>query len=265
MTAIILEKQSSRENPIILTDVTVRYRSYTEKSSTLKESCLRLLRGRRSAEYGSFNALAGATLSVSKGSVLALIGGNGSGKSTLLKVIAQVLKPSSGSVVINGSVASLIELGVAFDPELNAIENIYLHGALHKKSAAHIEKRIDAILDFSELRPFAHRPIRYYSSGMIARLGFSCAVDVEPDILLVDEILGVGDERFLSKCSKIFAGLIERKKTLVIVSHDLEMVKRFATQAVLLSAGKVVYNGDPASAIEKYRDNSYQTSLETQI
>jgi ABC-2 type transport system ATP-binding protein len=263
MTAMLVATPPSKETPIILKDVTVSYRSYTEKSSTLKESCLRLLRGHRSAEYDSFNALAGATLSVPKGSVLALIGGNGSGKSTLLKIIAQVLKPSSGSVVVNGGVASLIELGVAFDPELNAIENIYLHGALHKKTAARIEKRIDAILDFSELRPFAHRPIRYYSSGMIARLGFSCAVDVDPDILLVDEILGVGDERFMSKCSKVFEDFIQKQKTLVIVSHDLEMVKRFATQAVLLSAGKVVYYGDPITAIEKYRDNSYQTSLES--
>jgi ABC-type polysaccharide/polyol phosphate transport system ATPase subunit len=255
---MLVEVPATRETAIILHDVTVRYRSYTEKSSTLKESCIRLLRGRRSAEYESFNALSGASLSVPKGSVLALIGANGSGKSTLLKVIAQVLKPSSGSVRVNGDVASLIELGVAFDPELDAIENIYLHGALHKKNATAIEKRVDAILDFAELRPYARRPLRYYSSGMIARLGFSCAIDVDPDILLLDEILGVGDERFMAKCANVFEGFIERGKTLVLVSHDLKMVERFATDAVLLSAGRIMYTGDTTTAIQMYRDDSYQ-------
>lgn len=255
---MLVEAPSSEETAIILKDVTVRYRSYTEKSGTLKESCLRLLRGRRSAAYESFNALAGASLSVSQGAVLALIGSNGSGKSTLLKVIAQVLKPSSGSVAVNGSVASLIELGVAFDPELDAIENIYLHGTLHKKTAATIEKRVEAILDFAELHPYAHRPIRYYSSGMIARLGFSCAIDVDPDILLLDEILGVGDERFMAKCAKVFEDFIHRGKTLVLVSHDLKMIERFATDAALLSAGRIIYNGDPTTAIQRYRDDTYQ-------
>ena len=257
-----MKSKSDRSQPIIiLNDVTVRYRSYTEKSSSLKESFLRMLRGKTSSAYQTFDALSGINLEVPKGAVLGIIGSNGSGKSTLLKVLAQVLPPSSGSVDVRGSVASLIELGVAFDPELTAIENIYLHGALHKKSRAQIKDKVERILDFAELTEFAHKPIQYYSSGMVARLGFSCAVDVDPDILIVDEILGVGDERFQKKCSGIFQSFFEKKKTIVIVSHDLTMIAKVATHGLLISEGKINYLGDPSIAVELYRDGSYKTLL----
>ena len=179
----------------------------------------------------------------------------------MLKVLAQVLKPTIGEVRVNGSVASLIELGVGFDPELNAIENIYLNGSLHRKTKAHMKKRVDIILDFAELHEFANTPIKYYSSGMAARLGFSAAIDIDPDILLVDEILAVGDERFQEKCSGVFKSFFDSGKTIVLVSHNTDMLESTADQIALLSKGELVYLGDPKVAVQMYRDKSYETRL----
>lgn len=251
----------ARSSAISLKNVTVTYRAYSEKTSSVKEYALRLLKGLRPDRFETHDALADLSLTVEKGSVLAVIGSNGSGKSTLLKVLAQVLKPSSGKVTVIGNVASLIELGVAFDPELNAIENIYLHGSLHKKTRLQIEKSVERVLDFAELRNVANKPLKYYSSGMVARLGFSCAIDVDPDILLIDEILGVGDERFMKKCATVFEEFITRGKTIVMVSHDINVLQRYATHAVLMAAGRMVYYGDPVTAIERYRDPSYAPFL----
>jgi ABC-type polysaccharide/polyol phosphate transport system ATPase subunit len=244
-----------------LADVTVGYRSYRERPSSLKETLIRFFRTGKLKHYSTFNALDSLTLTIPKGQVFGIIGSNGSGKSTLLKVLAQVLKPTSGTVRVNGSIASLIELGVGFDPELNAIENIYLNGSLFKKSRKEIEKRVDIILDFAELREFATTPIKYYSSGMAARLGFAAAIDIDPDILLVDEILAVGDERFHAKCGEVFKRFLASGKTIVIVSHDMNLIQSTAQQAVLLSKGKVVYHGSPQKAVELYRDDSYRSAL----
>ncbi len=196
---------SAKEGPAIkVSNVTVAYRSYKERPSSAKEWFIRLINGQGLRHYSTFNALADVSFEVTRGKVFGIIGSNGSGKSTLLKVLAEVLKPSSGTLTVNGSVASLIELGVGFDPELNAIENIYLNGSLHRKSRTYLKERIDSILDFSDLRDFATTPIKYYSSGMAARLGFAVAIDIDPDILLIDEILAVGDERFQQKCQAVF-------------------------------------------------------------
>lgn len=253
------------EAPAIeLKDVSVRYRSYLERHTSFKETALKALQGKPGETFEYFDALSNVSLWIPKGSVLGIVGSNGSGKSTLLKVLAGVLKPSSGTVKVAGAVASLIELGVAFDPELNAIENLYLHGALHKKSRREIQGRIDHILDFAELTEVATKPIKYYSSGMIARLGFSAAVDVDPDILLVDEILGVGDERFQRKCSKVFDRFFAARKTVILVTHSMEMLGSIATHAALLSKGRLVYVGDPDGAIARYREDSYETALPTE-
>lgn len=262
-TAENLEPANQADQPIVVSmkDVRVAYRSYKERPTSLKESILRFLRDGTMKHYSTFDALAGVSLDVRKGEVLGIIGGNGSGKSTMLKVLAQVLAPTSGSVRIEGSVASLIELGAGFDPELNAVENIYLNGSLHRRSRAQIKDRISHVLDFAELTEFATTPVKYYSSGMYARLGFSAAIDIDPEILLVDEILGVGDERFNAKCQKVFEGFLEANKTLVIVSHDLNMMQRTATRIALLSRGKLVYLGDPETAVRMYRDESYLTAL----
>ena len=246
---------------IQLNGIRVAYRSYNQPPSSLKEALLRVLRTGKRRHYSTFDALGGVSLEIPKGAVFGLVGSNGSGKSTLLKVIARVLKPVEGSVAINGTVASLIELGAGFDPELNAIENIYLHGSLHKKTRKEIESTVHSILDFAELHEFANTPVKYYSSGMFARLGFSAAIQINPDILLVDEILAVGDERFQAKCDAVFQSFLRAGKTIVIVSHSADMMKSLCSQIALLSKGKVVYSGDPQTAVDMYRSRSYETAL----
>ncbi|MBX7143039.1 MAG: ABC transporter ATP-binding protein [Oligoflexia bacterium] len=245
-----------------LSNVTVAYRSYQERPSSLKETVIRFMRTGKMKHYSTFDALNDVSLEINKGTVLGIIGSNGSGKSTLLKVMAQVLKPTQGRVVVNGSVSSLIELGVGFDPELNAVENIFLNGSLHKKSNADIKSRVDHILEFAELHDFARTPIKYFSSGMAARLGFAVAIDINPDILIVDEILAVGDERFQAKCSTVFQNFLKSGKTIIIVSHDMSMLEHTAREIVLLSRGKIVFRGDPHHAIGMYRDKSYETALQ---
>ena len=242
-------------------NVTVTYRSYQERPSSLKEAVVRMVTKGQFRHYQMFNALSDLSLSITRGTVLGIVGSNGSGKSTLLKVIAQVLKPTSGKATVSGRVSSLIELGVGFDPELNAIENIFLNGSLHRKSRAELRERVEPILEFAELKDFATTPIKYYSSGMAARLGFSVAVDINPDILLVDEILGVGDERFQAKCQKVFHQFLNSSKTIVIVSHNIEMLESIADRVALLSRGRLAYLGDPRTATRLYRDRSYQTLL----
>lgn len=247
---------------ISLKNVSVAYRSYKEWPSTLKETILRFLTQGKLKHYSTFDALSHINLEIEAGTTVALIGSNGSGKSTLLKVIAQVLEPSSGDITVQGTIASLIELGVGFDPELNAIENIYLNGSLHKKSKKELVNRIPHIIDFAELHEFVNTPIKYYSSGMAARLGFSAAMDINPDILLVDEILAVGDERFQQKCNGVFERFLKEKKTVILVSHDLSMVEHLAQRAILLSKGKIIFDGAPSEAIRLYRDGSYQAALQ---
>lgn len=253
---------SSSEPAIDIQNVTVCYRSYKERPSTLKESLLKFLRNPTRKHYSTFNALTDISFSIPRGAVFGIIGSNGSGKSTLLKVISGVLMPTCGRVVQNGKIASLIELGAGFDPELNAIENIYLHSSLYGRTSKEIAQRIPHILDFSELHEFANTPVKYYSSGMYARLGFSVAVDINPDILLVDEILGVGDERFQKKCREVFDRLIAEGKTIILVTHDPSLYEQLVTEAVLLSKGKLVFRGDPQAALEKYRATTYETALE---
>lgn len=253
--------RTAAEAAVELSGVTVSYRAYHRRPTSLKETIIRLATGKKQATYSTFDALSDVTFSIPKGSVFALVGSNGCGKSTLLKVIAGVLKPTKGSVVQRGEIASLIELGAGFDSDLTAIENIFLNGSLHKKSKAEMQSRIQHILDFSELHDFAHTPIKYYSSGMYARLGFSVAVDVDPDILLVDEILGVGDERFQEKCTAVFDNLIAQGKTIVIVTHNMNLVRAKAQRAVLLEKGRMVLYGTPEEVVERYRAGSYVTAL----
>jgi ABC-type polysaccharide/polyol phosphate transport system ATPase subunit len=242
-------------------NVCVAYRAYKERPTSLKETIVKALRTGSWVSYSTFDALHDVSFQVKRGMILGVIGGNGSGKSTLLKILAQVLKPSSGTVQMNGTIASLMDLGVGFDMDLNAIENIYLNGSLYRKTREEIEARVQPILDFAELHEFAVTPIKYYSAGMIARLGFATAVDIDPDILLVDEVLGVGDERFQEKCKGVFERFIKSGKTIILVSHSLDYVKSNAHRALLLSRGRVAYFGDPSEAVALYRDSSYQTRL----
>ena len=243
-------------------NVTVSYRSYKERPTTLKESLVKFLRTGKLRYYSTFNALEDVSFTVNRGEVLGVIGSNGAGKSTLLRVIAGVLPPITGEARVYGKVDNLIQLGAGFDAELNAIENIYLSGSLHRQTYREMSERVEKILDFAELTEFAETPIKYYSSGMYARLGFSVAIDRDPDILLVDEVLAVGDERFQEKCKAVFQDYMNAKKTIVMVSHNMATLEKFASKIALLSKGKLIYCGDPKEAIKRYRDRNYEIALD---
>lgn len=243
-------------------NITVSYRSYKGQPATLKESLIKFFSSGKTRYYTSFNALEDVSFSIKKGEVFGIIGSNGAGKSTMLRVLSGVLPPKEGKVTVSGSVDSLIQLGAGFDADLNAIENIYLSGSLHRIARSEMAKRIDSILDFAEIKEFAHTPIRYYSSGMFARLGFSVAIDRSPEILLVDEVLAVGDERFQEKCRGVFRRYIDDKKTIVMVSHNMAQMEKLCTRVALLSKGRLVFCGDPKQAIERYRHESYRRALD---
>ena len=244
-----------------LENVTVSFRSYKERPTTLKESLLSFVKKGQVKYYSTFDALKDISFNVNRGEAVGIIGSNGAGKSTLLKTIAGVISPTQGSVKARGKLDSFIQLGAGFDAELSAIENIYLNCALHKIPHSQIKSRIPHILEFAELNDFANTPIKYYSSGMFARLGFSVAIEREPDILLVDEVLAVGDERFQLKSQEVFNKYLTQGKTIVMVSHDLKTMESVCSKIILLSKGKIVYMGDPSTALSKYRDKTYETAL----
>ena len=244
--------------------LSINFRSYDQRPSTLKESLIKGVKTGTFRHYSQFQALSNISFEVPRGGVFGIIGSNGAGKSTLLRVISGVLPPSKGSVTVRGSLDSLIQLGAGFDSELNAIENIYLNASLHGKSKAEIKDKIPEIIAFAELEDFAHTPIKYYSSGMYARLGFSVAVDRDPDLLVVDEILAVGDERFQKKCKKVFESYLEKNKTIIMVSHSLNMLEKTASKILLLSKGQIAFIGDPKDALKEYRAENYVTALAPQ-
>ena len=192
-------------------------------------------------------------LEIPQGISLGVIGRNGSGKSTLLKVMTGIYKPDSGTVRMNGRVSSLIELGAGFHPEFTGRENVFINGTILGLTRKEIEKRFDRIVRFAELEPFIHVPVRTYSSGMYVRLGFSVAVNVDPDILLVDEVLAVGDESFSRKCLDQMTNFKKAGKTIVLVTHDLPTVERFCDQALWLDSGCIQALGDPRQVIDAYR------------
>jgi ABC-type polysaccharide/polyol phosphate transport system ATPase subunit len=249
------------EYAIEVNDVTVRYRSYSQQPTSLKEAVVKFMRTGRLRYYSDFNALSKLSFKVKKGCFLGIIGSNGAGKSTLLRVLSGVLPPSEGLVATHGSVDSLIQLGAGFDTELTARENIFLYESLRGKSRREISERVERILDFAELRDFSSTPLKYFSSGMAARLGFSCAMDIDPDILLIDEILAVGDERFAVKCKKVFTGFLNAGKTVVLVSHSVDQLAAECHQILVLSRGEVAFLGDPKEAVKVYRDAHYGTRL----
>lgn len=255
------EQISPEEYAVEVDNISVLFRSYKRRPTTLKETLLRLAKERTLTHYSMFQALKDVSLQIPRGKVFGIIGSNGAGKSTLLRAITGVLPPTSGEVRVHGEMDSLIQLGAGFDAELNAIENIYLNRSLHGMSNSEIKERVPEILQFAELEEFADTPIKYYSSGMSARLGFAVAIDRNPDILVIDEVLAVGDERFNEKCMNVFYSILEQNKTIVLVSHILGQVEQLCDQVALLASGKVVFIGPAAEAIALYRDESYQTRL----
>jgi len=236
---------------IRLRDVSVRYRVPMEPVSTLKEHAIRLLQGRRT-NYREFWALHDVDFEIVRGEALGIIGRNGAGKSTLLKVISRILRPTAGQVWVRGTVAPLIELGAGFHPELTGRENIFLNGAMLGFSQADMEARFKGVVEFAELLDFIDAPLRTYSSGMMARLGFAIASDVDPDILIIDEVLSVGDEAFQHKCLARMQSFRARGTTILFVSHALDAVQRLCDRAIWIDQGVVRYSGPVHDAAEAY-------------
>ena len=223
---------------IDLVNVSKVYRRYSGRQfATLKSALLKrsLLRDLRPDE--AFVALKDVTFSVAKGSTVGVIGRNGSGKSTALKLVAGITKPSAGTVKVAGRISALIELGAGFHPEISGRENVFINGIMLGLSKREVEERFDDIVNFAELREFIDAPVKTYSSGMYMRLGFSVAIHVDPEVLLVDEVLAVGDEAFTHKCLDKFSDLHRRGKTVLIVTHSLGLVERLCDDAVWLDAG----------------------------
>lgn len=218
---------------------------------SLKELAFSALQRKKLAD--TFMALDDVDLTVRAGETVGLIGFNGSGKSTLLKTVSGVLFPDSGRVLLRGRVAGLIEVGAGFHPDLSGRENVFLNGAILGMSRAQLEERFDDIVAFSEIEEFIDTEVKYYSSGMFLRLAFSVAVHTDPDIFLVDEILSVGDEPFQKKCLERIRELQAAGRTMIVVSHELEMLERLCTRIVVLRKGRTVFDGDPAEAVATLR------------
>jgi ABC-2 type transport system ATP-binding protein len=233
--------------------VSKKFRLYKERNQTLKAA---MMRGGR-ATYDDFWALRDVSFEIPTGGVFGLIGQNGSGKSTLLKCMAKILVPEEGRISVDGKISALLELGAGFHPELSGRENVYLNGSILGLSRKQIDRKFDEIVDFAGLEQFIDTPVKNYSSGMYVRLGFSVAIHVDPDVLLVDEVLAVGDEAFQRKCDEKFADLRDAGKTIVVVSHALSTVRTMCDSAAWLEHGVVKEIGAPGLLIDKYVEGTH--------
>lgn len=245
-------KKMKKGNLIEIDNVSLRYNKPSEKIGTLKEFIVKLFKGK--LRYNAYWVLNDISVEVKKGESLALIGLNGCGKTTLLKTIAGILEPSKGSIRIAGTIAPLINLGAGFDPESTARENVFLNGAILGFSKKEMEAKYDSIVEFSELKDFMDTPIKNFSSGMLSRLGFAIAVDVQPDILLVDEVLSVGDINFRQKCQRKIEDLLKNGTTLVYVSHNMEEVTRLCKNALWIKDNHMHMYGPSEEVVEKYME-----------
>lgn len=238
-------------NIIKVDNVSMKFNLSQEKVDSIKEYVIKFLK--REIQYNEFWALKNISFTMNKGERLGILGLNGAGKSTLLKVIAGVFKPTEGSVERHGVLAPMLELGAGFDMQYTGAENIYLYGSVLGYSKTFIEERFDEIVAFSELKEFIDVPLKNYSSGMRARLGFSIATIVEPDILILDEVLSVGDAKFRKKSEKKVMDMFDKGVTVLFVSHSLEQVERLCNKAMILEHGQMLEYGDIDKVAEAYR------------
>lgn len=249
------EKETSApeqsEEPILELDhVSVRFNLSKEIVDDFKEYCIKLVKGQ--LKYNEFWALTNVSLSLRKGERLGILGLNGAGKSTLLKVIAGVYKQTSGTVTVRGKIAPLLELGAGFDPQYTGKENVFLYGAVLGYRKSFLEAKYEEIVEFSELGEFMDVPLKNYSSGMRARLGFSIATVVEPEILILDEVLSVGDTKFRKKSEKKIMSMFEKGVTVLFVSHSTDQVRRLCNKAIILEKGSVVASGEVNEVADIY-------------
>ncbi|MCI9036914.1 MAG: ABC transporter ATP-binding protein [Oscillospiraceae bacterium] len=235
-----------------LDHVSMRFNMSRERVDSIKEYLIKV--AKRQLFFDEFWALQDVSFDIRKGEVFGLVGLNGAGKSTLLKLVAGVLKPTAGTVLVEGEIAPLIELGAGFDPDLTARENIYMNGAVLGYNTAYMRERFQDIIDFSELKDFVDVPVKNFSSGMYARLGFAIATLVRPDVLIVDEILGVGDFRFQKKCQRRIQELMGGGTTVLMVSHTGETIKKFCSRAAWLENGRLREIG-PATEVCAHYEN----------
>lgn len=229
-------------------NLTKIYHLYEKPTDRLKES----LNPFRKKYHKDFYALNDVSFEVKKGETVGIIGKNGAGKSTLLKIITGVLTPTSGSVEVNGKIASLLELGAGFNPEMTGLENIYLQGTIMGFTREEIDKKIDDILSFADIGEFIYQPVKTYSSGMFARLAFATAINVEPDILIVDEVLSVGDIKFQLKCIRKMEDMRNKGITILFVSHDMQTINKFCNKVIWIEKGKIKKLGEPKDIINEY-------------
>lgn len=239
------------ENLVVqVSNVSMAYRRTRHRVSSLKQTAIDTIK--RRIEYETFYSLNKVSLEIKKGETVSIIGRNGAGKSTLLKVVARVLPPTAGRVVVKGRVAPMIELGAGFNPELTGAENIMLYGTLLGRSVKQMKSRIEAIADWAGLTEHLDVPLRAYSSGMVARLAFSTATDETPDVLLIDEILSVGDEDFRAKSAARTLEIMNSGSAVLLVSHDLDAVKSMSNRVIYLESGSMKASGKPTDVIKTY-------------
>lgn len=244
-----MEKTSNNDVVIKTDNLCKSYRLYSNNANRLKEAIDPLRRKR----HTTHNALSNINLRISKGETVGIIGVNGSGKSTLLKILTGVVTPSEGTIEVNGKLSALLELGAGFNPEYTGLENIYLNGTMMGFSEEEMNARVPEIVAFADIGDFINQPVKTYSSGMFARLAFSVAISVDPDILIVDEALSVGDIFFQTKCFKKFEEFRQKGKTILFVSHDLSSVNKYCNRAILLEKGKLIGDGTPKKIIDLYK------------
>ena len=234
-------------------NIYMKFNMMEERIDSLKEYVVKFFNGK--LLYDEFISLQDVSFDIYQGDILGIVGLNGAGKSTLLKIVAGVLSPSSGNIKVNGSIAPLIEVGAGFDPELTARENVYLNGAILGYPKDFLTSKFNDIIEFAELEKFIDVPLKNFSSGMYARLGFSIATMVQPDLLIVDEVLSVGDFRFQEKCEKRIQDMIKDGTTVVIVSHDINVIEKICTRVLWLESGKIKLFGNTENVCEKYKNS----------
>lgn len=240
--------QENKEYSIIVDNVYKTFNVYMDKANTIKEKLMFFKRNRKEKR----EVLNGINLNVSKGEAVALIGVNGSGKSTLLKLMTKIIYPNKGKIETHGKLTSLLELGAGFHPDFSGRENIYFNASIFGLTKKEIDARLENIIEFSELGSYIDNPVRTYSSGMYMRLAFSVAINVDADILLIDEILSVGDQHFQEKCFKKMQELKQEGKTMVFVTHSMESVKSLCDRAVWLYEGKIRMDGNTEEVVNEY-------------
>lgn len=237
------------EKPVIeIENLVKEYKMYARKKDRLLEALFPFYE-----RHGIFRAMNDLNLEIYKGEVVGILGKNGAGKSTLLKMITGVVAPTSGKIEVNGKISSLLELGAAFNGDLTGIENIYQHGQVMGLTPAQIEERKDEIIEFADIGEHLYQPVKTYSSGMFARLAFACAINVDPDILIVDEVLSVGDMAFQLKCFKKFEQFKEKGKTILFVTHNVADILRNCNRAVVIDKGSKIFDGDVKTGVDKYK------------